>query len=80
MECYYLAFVRIEDEGRFERVGWRRAKPCGGLLGTPHGQWAVIMEWHGEGEPPMPSGRGIDDSAGGAGFYGIDDGAGGTGF
>lgn len=50
----YVMFVRIEQEGEFEKLGWRRGRPCGGLSGTPHEDWSIIMEWFGDGEPRLP--------------------------
>jgi hypothetical protein len=47
----YVHFVRHHDVEGFHELGWRISDY---LDGTPHGQYAVIMQWEGEGEPRTP--------------------------
>jgi hypothetical protein len=47
----YVHFVRHHDVEGFHELGWRISDY---LDGTPHGQYAVIMQWEGDGEPRTP--------------------------
>jgi hypothetical protein len=47
----WVQFVRHHDVEGFHELGWRISDY---LDGTPHGQYAVIMQWEGKGEPRTP--------------------------
>jgi hypothetical protein len=40
-----LKFVRHGDIDDHLRVGWMPTGIDGGLVGTYHGQWAILMQW-----------------------------------
>lgn len=40
-----LQFVRHEDVESYMQLGWQPSGIDGGLVGTPHGQYAIIMVW-----------------------------------
>ena len=49
----WFRYVKIEDIPRFMARGWEwddRETP----LHAPHGCYAVVMEWRGDGEPREP--------------------------
>lgn len=41
----YVAFVRLDDVEDYCRLGWMPSSIDGGLIGTPHGDWSIIMAW-----------------------------------
>jgi hypothetical protein len=51
MTIEYVHFVRHQDIEGFYGLGWCISDF---LDGTPHGQYAVICEWKGRGEPRTP--------------------------
>lgn len=44
----WFRYVRHDDVAEYESNGWAIAAD----LGPTHGQWAVLMKWTGEGNPP----------------------------
>lgn len=43
----YVPHARVEA---FQALGWVAKGPAPGA----HGEWSVVMEWKGAGEPPQP--------------------------
>jgi len=42
---HYVKFVRHADVEDHLALGWMPTSMYGGLVGTPHEQWAFIMVW-----------------------------------
>lgn len=55
----WLRYVIHSQVSAYERLGWR---PLNALAGTHHGVHAVMMEWVGDGTPPMPEGEKLDEA------------------
>jgi hypothetical protein len=51
MTIEYLHYVRHHNVEEYLGLGWSISDF---LDGTPHGQYAVLMQWDGEGEPRTP--------------------------
>ena len=47
----YVQFVRLHDEEAFHALGWRVSNR---MERDYHGQYSVIMQWEGVGEPRSP--------------------------
>jgi len=43
----WLKYVRHSERAAHEAKGWRFVSD----LGPTHGQWSVLMQWFGEGDP-----------------------------
>lgn len=47
----YFRYVPYERVPAYDAIGWRALD---GLAGTAHGEFSVLCEWRGEGEPVEP--------------------------
>ena len=48
MTIQWFRYVRHADRAAYEAEGWIFSAD----LGPTHGQWSVLMEWTGVGNPP----------------------------
>jgi len=55
----WFRYVRHEDRQAYEAAGWAFAAD----LGPVHGEWSVLMEWIGDGEPNTREATDSHDSA-----------------
>ena len=44
----WFRYVRFDEVDVYEKQGWRVVSD----LGPTHGQWALLMQWGGNDEPP----------------------------
>lgn len=47
----YFRYVRLHLVEAFEALGWKRTSA---LIDTPHGDYSMLMQWAGDGEPREP--------------------------
>lgn len=48
----YVRYVLFEEADDHYRLGWMPSRFDGGLIGTPHGYYSILMVWRCE--CPMP--------------------------
>ena len=47
----YFRYVRLHLVAAFEALGWKQTPA---LIDTPHGDYSMLMQWAGKGEPREP--------------------------
>ena len=45
MTEHYVKFCRHDDVEQHLQLGWMPAAIDGGLIGTPHAHWSIILVW-----------------------------------
>lgn len=52
MQGKVLRYVKLHDVENYSRLGWVPTSIDGGLVGTPHAAYAIIMVWQCSCHPP----------------------------